>query len=149
MVTLTQEWQWTRTKFTRVIRQRVEQLEEKALWCSFWAGPDGVASWVQGQWQSSQLEKRYKWEDQGPGLVSNLNPPVQYSLQVARIYRSEPSVLSEVDSYYTHLTNKEPGMVAHICNPSIREAEIGGSWIWGQFRLHSKNLSQNKQEKKP
>jgi hypothetical protein len=24
-------------------------------------------------------------------------------------------------------SKNEPGMVAHICNPSIREAEIGGS----------------------
>jgi hypothetical protein len=30
---------------------------------------------------------------------------------------------------------QSPGMMAHICSPSTWEA--GGSWVWGQPRLHS------------
>ena len=38
----------------------------------------------------------------------------------------------------------EPGVVAHACNPSTREAEVGGSQVRGQPGLGSETLSQNK-----
>jgi hypothetical protein len=34
------------------------------------------------------------------------------------------------------------GIVAHVCNPSVREAKAGGSHVLGQPKLHNKTLSQ-------
>jgi hypothetical protein len=36
----------------------------------------------------------------------------------------------------------QQGMVVHVCNPSIWEAEMGGSQIWGHPGIHSETLSQ-------
>jgi hypothetical protein len=40
------------------------------------------------------------------------------------------------------------GVVVHICNPSILEAEAGRSWFWGQPRLHRETLSKTNEQKK-
>jgi hypothetical protein len=37
-------------------------------------------------------------------------------------------------------------MVVHACNPSTQEAKVGGLWVCGQPRLHSKTLSQKKKK---
>jgi hypothetical protein len=37
-----------------------------------------------------------------------------------------------------------PGVVVHACNPSTKEAEVGGSRVAGQPGLHMETLSQKK-----
>jgi hypothetical protein len=39
---------------------------------------------------------------------------------------------------------KKSGIVVHLCNPSIWEAEAEGSGVEGQFGLHGETLSQTK-----
>jgi hypothetical protein len=41
------------------------------------------------------------------------------------------------------------GVVTHTCNPSTREAEVGGSFIPDQPVLHRENLSQKEKKRKP
>jgi hypothetical protein len=41
----------------------------------------------------------------------------------------------------------QSGIVLHTFNPSIWEAEMGGSWVAVQFELHSKTLTQTKQSR--
>jgi hypothetical protein len=42
----------------------------------------------------------------------------------------------------------ELGVLAHVCNPSTRDAEKKDSEFPGQPGIHSENLSQNKQTNK-
>jgi hypothetical protein len=41
-----------------------------------------------------------------------------------------------------------PGLVVHICNPSILEVEAGGFQVEDQHGLHSETLSQKNNNKK-
>jgi hypothetical protein len=43
---------------------------------------------------------------------------------------------------------KNPGVVAHACNPSIWATETVALQVQDQHKLHSENLPQNKQRKK-
>jgi hypothetical protein len=51
-----------------------------------------------------------------------------------------------VDFLYILKSTKEPGVVIHLYNPSIREAEAGRSGGGSQPELHKETLSQNKQK---
>jgi hypothetical protein len=48
------------------------------------------------------------------------------------------------DSKWSFKGTKEPDMVAHSCNPSTPEAKAGGLQVWGQLKLQSETLPQNK-----
>jgi hypothetical protein len=44
-------------------------------------------------------------------------------------------------NYWVQIGEKELGVVAHICNPSIQETEAGRSQVQSQPVLYSKTLS--------
>jgi hypothetical protein len=50
--------------------------------------------------------------------------------------------------YFWYLALWKPGMVAYADNLSTQEAEVGGSRVLGQPRLHNKTLSQIQVNKK-
>jgi hypothetical protein len=71
-------------------------------------------------------------------LLPNCNQKAQ-ALN-AKYNKNDYANQNNITGYYMTL-NIKLGMLVHLCNPSIREIEAGGSWVQGQPGLYSETLS--------
>lgn len=70
--------------------------------------------------------------------LHSLNSSCKYVIEIFKKTRTTLVFLHKEKEREREKKKRRPSIVVHACNPSNWEAEVGGTWLWGQPGIYRK-----------